>query len=359
MHQEEGALESGDSLIMNHGRVEEDVACMSTARSADALLRLVEEGVSAGPNPLSGPERVQVILHVPVGEGGSSGADDAATFAGEPANVQRCTPPDAEADDGYETGTHSDHAHSHSQAHAPEPEPEGAIPNPARTFAAHAQLDPGGVVPMATARRLACDASCVEHHENDRGETVSIGRRSRTVPTSMRRALQHRDGGCCFPGCTQRHYVDAHHIHHWAEGGETSLDNLVLLCRRHHRLVHEEGFACERTAQGQILFRMPDGALLSEAFRLQPGSFPDIADINAAFGLNISAETCDAGWDGRHMDLSMAVEQLWVRTHGPGPFPLPPRRKPKDVPYDPSLDSGPDGAGGLLWTPVFSARDPH
>lgn len=102
------------------------------------------------------------------------------------------------------------------------------------------------------------------------------------------------------------------------QGGDTSLDNFVLLCRRHHRLVHEEGFTCERTAKGKIRFRMPDGAVLPLAFRLQLGSFPDIADLNKRCGLNVSAETCNAGRNSQHMVLGLAVGQLWHRTRGPG-----------------------------------------
>ena len=77
------------------------------------------------------------------------------------------------------------------------------------------------------------------------------GRKTRTIPPAIRRALNSRDGGCRFPGCTHQRYVDAHHIEHWADGGETKLSNLVTLCRLHHRLVHE----------GEILIETPPGAV--------------------------------------------------------------------------------------------------
>ena len=76
-------------------------------------------------------------------------------------------------------------------------------------------------------RQLACDAARRTVLENDRGEVLNIGRRSRTVPRHIAHALRIRDGGCRFPGCGQRRWTDAHHIRHWADGGETSLDNLV------------------------------------------------------------------------------------------------------------------------------------
>ncbi|MCZ6852906.1 MAG: HNH endonuclease signature motif containing protein [Gammaproteobacteria bacterium] len=78
------------------------------------------------------------------------------------------------------------------------------------------------------------------------------------VSTGLRRALKRRDKGCRFPGCEQTHYVDAHHIHHWAHGGETNLENLVLLCRYHHRHLHEGGYAIEKEAT-KIRFTDPSG----------------------------------------------------------------------------------------------------
>lgn len=111
-----------------------------------------------------------------------------------------------------------------------------------------------------TARRLACDSSVVAISKRD-GATVGVGRRTRSIPPPVRRALVARDGRCQFPGCERHRFVDAHHIVHWARGGETTLDNLVLLCRHHHRLVHEGGFAVARdAADGGLRFRWPDGA---------------------------------------------------------------------------------------------------
>ncbi len=117
-----------------------------------------------------------------------------------------------------------------------------------------AELDDGCAVSLETARRMLCDASLVPIAESD-GEPLSIGRRTRTIPSALRRALRVRDGGCRFPGCSHRRFVDAHHIRHWADGGETAVDNLVHLCRRHHRLIHEGGFSVERDPRGELVFR--------------------------------------------------------------------------------------------------------
>jgi hypothetical protein len=142
--------------------------------------------------------------------------------------------------------------------------------------------DGGGVlaesgigVPAGTSRRMACDAGVVEMRHGSRGEVLDVGRRRRTVPPAIRRALEHRDGGCRFPGCECR-YTDAHHITHWADGGETKLQNLVLLCSRHHRAVHEEGFRVELGADG--------GEGSREACQERSGRIPGTAGAKGGAG---------------------------------------------------------------------------
>ena len=118
------------------------------------------------------------------------------------------------------------------------------------------ELEDGTRVSAETSRRLSCDASVVritkatsgEVHDGSAhggsapdGEVLDIGRKTRTIPPALRRALEARDRGCRFPGCGLR-FTDAHHVRHWADGGETKLENLISLCRFHHRLVHEEGY---------------------------------------------------------------------------------------------------------------------
>ena len=106
------------------------------------------------------------------------------------------------------------------------------------------ELEDGTRVSYETSRRLACDASVVRIGHGRDGSVLDIGRKARTIPPSVRRALEVRDRGCRFPGCGLR-FTDAHHIKHWADGGETSLTNLLLLCGHHHRLLHEEGWKVE------------------------------------------------------------------------------------------------------------------
>jgi hypothetical protein len=103
-----------------------------------------------------------------------------------------------------------------------------------------AELEWSQPIPAETARRLACDAAITPIIDGEADHT------SRVIPGPTRRALVARDKGCRFPGCDcPPAWTDAHHIKHWADGGPRTLDNLVLLCRRHHRLVHEEGWTLD------------------------------------------------------------------------------------------------------------------
>jgi hypothetical protein len=99
-------------------------------------------------------------------------------------------------------------------------------------------------VSKETARRAACNASVVTMTHDSRGNVLNVGRKTRKIPIALKRALAERDGGCKYPGCPNRR-VDAHHVKHWADGGETSLGNLVQLCRFHHRMLHEGGYTIE------------------------------------------------------------------------------------------------------------------
>src|SRR5213593_287554 len=148
-------------------------------------------------------------------------------------------------------------------------------------------LEDGQHVPAGTSQRLACDANCVVMGHDSEGRTVEISARTRTVPPALRRALQHRDQGCRFPGCGLP-FTQGHHIRHWAQGGPTTLSNLVLLCRRHHRSVHEDGFQLQRLANGELEFKRPNGWLIPEAPPLPPvrgDVVGDLRAVNEAAGL--------------------------------------------------------------------------
>ena len=116
-------------------------------------------------------------------------------------------------------------------------------------------------VPIDTIKRLTCDGSLITVVEDEEGAPLDVGRKRRTVTTALRRALWSRDRHCTFPGCHNRCYLDAHHIEHWTDGGETSLDNLTLLCTHHHTLLHEGGFKIRR-GDGANCFQRPDGRVI-------------------------------------------------------------------------------------------------
>ena len=129
----------------------------------------------------------------------------------------------------------------------------------------------------------------------------------------MRRALRARDNGCRFPGCTNTRFVDGHHIVHWADGGETSLDNLVTLCRHHHHLVHEGGFVCEKDNRGHLLFRNQRHETLDHCSGLQSinNDLQEWMD-REFFEAGIDSETCNSKWyAGEEMDWQMAVSALF------------------------------------------------
>lgn len=117
-------------------------------------------------------------------------------------------------------------------------------------------------LPIETIRRLTCDGSIVRLLENSEGEPLDVGRKTRTVPAAIRRALYARDRGCSFPGCHRSHFLDAHHIEHWTDGGETSAANLTLLCTQHHRLLHEGRFRIRRDVEGELCFERHDGRVI-------------------------------------------------------------------------------------------------
>lgn len=115
-------------------------------------------------------------------------------------------------------------------------------------------------LPVESVKRLCCDGNAVVITEDHNSQPLTIGRKSRIIPTAIQRAVRARDNGCCrFPGCRNSRFVHCHHVEHWSNGGETSLDNLLLLCTRHHTLVHEGGFRIEKDFQHDWAFFRPDG----------------------------------------------------------------------------------------------------
>ena len=173
-------------------------------------------------------------------------------------------------------------------------------------------LEDGTRVPAGTSQRLACDASRVVMRHAPDGRLLEVGARTRTIPPALRSALHHRDRGCRFPGCRVR-FGQGHHIRHWAQGGPTTLSNLALLCRAHHRAVHEEGYEVNRRPDGELCFRRPNGQLLSEVPPLPAVPDDPIEVLRAgheAQGLQLDARTAMPGWLGGRLDVSYAIDVL-------------------------------------------------
>ncbi len=219
--------------------------------SADALVAMAEALLASGPVSRTAHERQRVVVHV-----------EAGVLAGESA--------------------------------------EGAC-----------QIEDGPPVSAETARRLACEAPVtIVGDANGSAEP-----RTRSIPSTTRRAVRIRDRGCRFPGCENRLYVDAHHIVHWAEGGKSTTENLVQLCRRHHRLVHEGGFGVERGDHGGLTFRRPNGDEITLVPPLSPS--PRSKRLRGAAQVEPMPEALGGGGP---YSLDLAVSGLCISARaGPGP----------------------------------------
>jgi hypothetical protein len=189
----------------------------------------------------------------------------------------------------------------------------------------HTTLE-GTDISCETSRRLACDASCVVMHHDQHGNVLDVGRKTRTIHPALRRALDHRDRNCRFPGCNST-FCEAHHIEHWADGGATSLSNLTLLCKFHHRALHEGGFGMTWRSDGRLEFFRPDGRPLptvprAEELRDDVVSVlrleSRIEDDSLASGIDASSLCPDAA-PGDPCDYDWAVQYLWsLRDSAPG-----------------------------------------
>lgn len=141
----------------------------------------------------------------------------------------------------------------------------GAQPDPGG-----AELESGPVIHPETARRLLCEARVQTVLEDDSGQPLGVGRMTRHPSAWMLRQLRYRDHGCTFPGCGSQRFAKAHHVTWWRDGGRTDLDNLVLVCSFHHKLVHEHGWSLELGEDGVVRWYVPDGG------RYLPGPAPPV-----------------------------------------------------------------------------------
>jgi hypothetical protein len=154
----------------------------------------------------------------------------------------------------------------------------------------------GTCLPPATVQRLACDGAII----------TSDNRKTRTISTPLRRALLARDHHCQFPGCANTTFVDGHHIQHWAHGGDTTLDNLLLLCRHHHRFVHEHGYTITKTLTGSVVRDRHDRPVTTPTPQCLDG-WSQVVALAQARGHVPQQAPC---WDGSDVDDHLLVEYL-------------------------------------------------
>jgi hypothetical protein len=181
-------------------------------------------------------------------------------------------------------------------------------------------LHDGANLAPHTVRRLSCDAGIVRIVEDAKGQPLDVGRKTRTIAPALKRVLSARDRGCRFPGCSVTRHLHGHHIEHWADGGRTSLDNLVQLCPHHHRLVHEGGFdvqALHEHAFGAfaIHFYRPDSSRIDDGVpqhRFAACAETSLKQRNAQLGLAIDSDTAFPNWDGEPMDNAMAIDGMFT-----------------------------------------------
>jgi hypothetical protein len=178
------------------------------------------------------------------------------------------------------------------------------------------ELEEGPAISAETARCLSCDASIVALIEDEDGEPLNVGRKTRAISAPLRRFLNARDKGCRFPGCTNTRFIHAHHIKHWAQGGETKPSNLVSLCSFHHRKVHEGGMRVEVLDDGAVCFIRPDGTAIDSVAQgcTQPLSdWTEIPQFHREHGIHIDARTAVTRWRGEQCDYGLGVEVLLAK----------------------------------------------
>jgi len=212
-------------------------------RHGDALVEVFQLAADTGGLPSEAGEKPHVLVTVPL----------QVLRAGIVPRVGPVTGPDQ---DRLGPANHIDPSTDESVDHGRLGRRDCTSPAPLGPVG-HAVLDGVGVIDAASARRIACDAKVIPAVLGSRSEPLDMGRASYTVPTALRRALVLRDGGCAFPGCDRSHrWCHGHHIRHWADDGPTQLDNLVLLCGTHHRLIHHSQWSCA-IRNGRAEFRPP------------------------------------------------------------------------------------------------------
>ncbi|NQZ07003.1 MAG: DUF222 domain-containing protein [Algicola sp.] len=185
-------------------------------------------------------------------------------------------------------------------------------------FLAQSHIDQQWITP-ANAKRFSCDASILTAVEDKYGNVLNLGRKTRTVSPTLKRALDIRDTSCRFPGCCANKYVDFHHIQHWCNGGETEPDNLIKLCRFHHDQLHQSYYTIHLQQQSdknyghKWLFIAATGEVIAPNSVLPMPKTKDFMDTQWP---NINSNTGVSRWQGKPLDYPRAlIDLLWCKRH--------------------------------------------
>ena len=244
----------------------------TSASLADALLVIAETFLAGKVAGADDPEVYQVVVHV-------------GTAAISPASPPAAGPAAGSGGVSAETLGAS-------------PQPPGHPADPARCH-----VEDGPAISVTTAQMIACSSAWSWMLHDSAGKLLDLGRRRRRPSAALRRAARERDAcRCRFPGCESRR-ADLHHIQYWSNGGRTSLDNLVSLCKRHHLLVHERSYLVAAARDGTFMFYCSNGTAIPSCPQLAQadGAIEDCHDAD------ITPETIIPPWYGERLDLDYAI----------------------------------------------------
>jgi hypothetical protein len=248
---------------------------------ADALVQICADYLCAKASTAENPDTYQVLIHAGV----------RAVTGAEPAGAGQA---DAEPAPGAVQPTVPKQARVSAET----------LPfwHPAHPDRCH--LDDGPAISPATLALIGCNATISTMIHDLSGAVIDVGRRTRKIPPALRRALRERDRGRCqYPGCDSRR-TDAHHIRHWANGGHTNLANLISVCGRHHRLVHDKNHIITAAGTG-FAFYTREGSPIPSCPQLPHGP----GDVTTAHHARITATTINPPNSGEHLNLSLAI---WI-----------------------------------------------
>ncbi len=279
-------------------------AVATSSSLADALLVVAEAFLAGKVAAADDPEVYQVIVHVGTGAlaSGAAGGDPVGGAAGPRAgDVSAETP----------------------AASRPAPGIPGHPADPGRCH-----VEDGPALSPGTAQMLSCGAVLSWMRHDRGGAVLDLGRRRRRPNAALRRAARERDKcRCRFPGCESRR-VDLHHIQYWINGGRTSLENLISLCKYHHLLVHDRGYLIAAGQGGGFAFFRPDGTGLPPSPALPPsdGTIDDCHDAE------ITPDTIIPAWYGERLNLDDAIYACFANARTPQE-----RKEQRDQADDPEL----------------------